>query len=98
MLAQEEPLCSVAKLSCVLISEINVPLPGYEKLTPLVILSTTAEETGKSIEQVEDEVNDSMATPDEEADPNIQEETINDDEELELIRTHGPSSKYFTKN
>jgi len=70
----------------------------FEQLTPLVILSTTAEETGKSIEQVEDEVNDSMATPDEEADPNIQEETINDDEELELIRTHGPSSKYFTKN
>ena len=70
----------------------------FEQLTPLVILSTTAEETGKSIEQVEDEVNDSMATPEEEADPNIQEETINDDEELELIRTHGPSSKYFTKN
>jgi len=70
----------------------------FEQLTPLVILSTTAEETGKSIEQVEDEVNDSMATPEEEADPNIQEETINDEEELELIRTHGPSSKYFTKN
>jgi len=70
----------------------------FDQLTPLVILSQTAEETGKSIEQVEDEVNDSMATPDQEADPNIQEETINDDEELELIRTHGPSSKYFTKN
>jgi len=70
----------------------------FEQLTPLVILSTTAEETGKSIEQVEDEVNDSMATPEQEADPNIQEETINDEEELELIRTHGPSSKYFTKN
>lgn len=70
----------------------------FEQLTPLVILSETAEETGKSIEQVEDEVNDSMATPEEEADPNIQEETINDEEELELIRTQGPSSKYFTKN
>jgi len=34
----------------------------FEQLTPLVILSTTAEETGKSIEQVEDEVNDSMQT------------------------------------
>jgi hypothetical protein len=70
----------------------------FEQLTPLVILSDTAEETGKSIEQVEDDVNDSMATPDQEADPNIQEETINDKEELELIRTHGPSSNYFTKN
>ena len=70
----------------------------FDQLTPLVILSQTAEETGKSIEQVEDEVNDSMATPDQEADPNIQEETINDEEELELIRTQGPSSKYFTKN
>ena len=70
----------------------------FEQLTPLVILSKSAEETGKSVEQVEDEVNDSMATPEQEADPNIQEETINDEEELELIRTHGPSSKYFTKN
>ena len=35
----------------------------FEQLTPLVILSTTAEETGKSVEQVEDEVNDSMETP-----------------------------------
>ena len=70
----------------------------FEQLTPLVILSETAEDTGKSIEQVEDDVNDSMANPDQEADPNIQEETINDEEELELIRTQGPSSKYFTKN
>jgi len=35
----------------------------FEQLTPLVILSQTAEETGKSVEQVEDEVNDSMETP-----------------------------------
>ena len=37
----------------------------FEQLTPLVILSTTAEETGKTVEQVEDEVNDSMQTPEE---------------------------------
>jgi hypothetical protein len=37
----------------------------FEQLTPLVILSTTAEETGKSVQQVEDEVNDSMQTPEE---------------------------------
>ena len=37
----------------------------FEQLTPLVILSTTAEETGKTIGQVEDEVNDSMQTPEE---------------------------------
>jgi hypothetical protein len=60
----------------------------FEQLTPLVILSETAEETGKTIEQVEDEVNDSMATPDQEADPNIEEETINDEEELEFIRNN----------
>jgi len=60
----------------------------FEQLTPLVILSQTAEETGKSIEQVEDEVNDSMATPEQEADPNIDEETINDKEELEFIRNN----------
>ncbi len=60
----------------------------FEQLTPLVILSDTAEDTDKTIEQVEDEVNDSMATPDQEADPNIQEETINDEEELEFIRNN----------
>jgi hypothetical protein len=35
----------------------------FEQLTPLVILSQTAEETGKTIEQVEDETNDSMENP-----------------------------------
>ena len=35
----------------------------FEQLTPLVILSTTAEETGKTIEQVEEDVNDSMENP-----------------------------------
>jgi len=35
----------------------------FEQLTPLVILSTTAEETDKTIGQVEEEVNDSMQTP-----------------------------------
>jgi hypothetical protein len=35
----------------------------FEQLTPLVILSTTAEETGKSIEQVEDETNKAMENP-----------------------------------
>jgi len=37
----------------------------FEQLTPLVILSTTAEETGKTVAEVEDEVNDSMQTPEE---------------------------------
>lgn len=35
----------------------------FEQLTPLVILSQTAEETGKSIAQVEDETNDAMENP-----------------------------------
>jgi hypothetical protein len=35
----------------------------FEQLTPLVLLSQTAEETGKSIEQVEDETNKSMENP-----------------------------------
>ena len=35
----------------------------FEQLTPLVILSQTAEETGKTIDQVEDETNDSMENP-----------------------------------
>lgn len=35
----------------------------FEQLTPLVILSTTAEETDKSIAQVEDETNKSLENP-----------------------------------
>jgi hypothetical protein len=35
----------------------------FEQLTPLVLLSQTAEETGKSIGQVEDETNKSMENP-----------------------------------
>jgi hypothetical protein len=70
----------------------------FEQLTPLVILSETAEETGKTIEQVEDDVNDSMATP-EDTDDGIDTEVIKktDAEELELIRTHGTNSQYFNK-
>jgi hypothetical protein len=35
----------------------------FEQLTPLVILSQTAEETGKTVAQVEDETNDAMENP-----------------------------------
>ena len=35
----------------------------FEQLTPLVILSQTAEETGKTVEQVEDETNDALENP-----------------------------------
>lgn len=35
----------------------------FEQLTPLVILSTTAEETDKTVAEVEDEVNKSMENP-----------------------------------
>jgi hypothetical protein len=48
----------------------------FEQLTPLVILSQQAEETGKSVEQVEDETNKSMenpATQEDAADQTIEE-------------------------
>jgi ABC-type Na+ efflux pump permease subunit len=35
----------------------------FEQLTPLVILAQTAEETGKSVAQVEDETNKSLENP-----------------------------------
>jgi hypothetical protein len=35
----------------------------FEQLTPLVILSQTAEETGKTVAQVEDETNKSLENP-----------------------------------
>lgn len=48
----------------------------FEQLTPLVILAQTAEETGKSVAQVEDETNDSMenpATQDNPGDQNVED-------------------------
>jgi hypothetical protein len=35
----------------------------FEQLTPLVILSQTAEETGKTVAQVEDETNKALENP-----------------------------------
>jgi hypothetical protein len=75
----------------------------FEQLTPLVILSTTAEETDKSVEQVEDEVNDSMENPatveDEPVDTNedvaITEMSKFDD--IKFIRTVGTQSAFFAK-
>lgn len=57
----------------------------FEQLTPLVILSQTSEETGETIEEVEDQVNDSMANED------TQEIEM---EEEEIIR---PSDFGFSK-
>jgi hypothetical protein len=80
----------------------------FEQLTPLVILSQTAEETDKSVEQVEDEVNDSMENPatveDEPVDTNqdvslndIINEMSSDKDEIDFIRTVGTNSAFFEK-
>ena len=61
----------------------------FEQLTPLVILSTTAEETGKTVAQVEDEVNDSMQTPTEgqtDAETNPDSVIPKEDLEMEFVR------------
>ena len=48
----------------------------FEQLTPLVLLSQTAEETGQSVAQVEEDVNESMENPATQEDP--QDQTIED--------------------
>jgi hypothetical protein len=75
----------------------------FEQLTPLVILSTTAEETDKTVEQVEDEVNDSMENPatveDEPVDTNedvVMAKAV-DTSDIDFIRTVGTKSAFFTK-
>jgi hypothetical protein len=79
----------------------------FEQLTPLVILSQTAEESGKSIAQVEDETNKSMenpATTDDGQDQTIEDaippKESNMEEEFDdinFIRTVGTQSVFFTK-
>jgi len=48
----------------------------FEQLTPLAILSTTAEETDTTIEEVEEDINKSMENPDE---MDMETETINEE-------------------
>ena len=75
----------------------------FEQLTPLVILSTTAEETDKSVEQVEDEVNDSMENPatieDEPVDTNedVAITEMSKDDDINFIRRVGTQSAFFAK-
>jgi hypothetical protein len=70
----------------------------FEQLTPLVILSQTAEETGKSVAEVEDEVNDSMenpATTEDTTDETPLEPIPGKDEELEKFTMPTHFSKEY---
>jgi hypothetical protein len=59
----------------------------FEQLTPLVILSQTAEETGQTVEQVEKDVNDSMENPatTEDAGDQTPEDGLPDTENIETF-------------
>ena len=95
-------LDSALKLSGYMDSEIY-----FEQLTPLVILSQTAEETGKTVAEVEDETNKSMenpATTDDGQDQTTQDaippKESNMEEEFDdinFIRTVGTQSAFFNK-
>jgi hypothetical protein len=67
----------------------------FEQLTPLAILSTTAEETGQSIEQVEDDINEQAENPEvvEESTENV--EQLEDDEPIRPFQ-YGFSRAYET--
>jgi hypothetical protein len=62
----------------------------FEQLTPLAILSETAEETGQTIEQVEDDINEQAENPAAIEDKGSVDTTIND----EVLQMSNPN---FTK-
>lgn len=65
----------------------------FEQLTPLVILSTTAEETGQTVQEVEDDTNEAMENP-----SITENDSVEDDSsEINFIRTVGTQSAFFTK-
>lgn len=67
----------------------------FEQLTPLVILSQTAEETGQTTEQVQDEINEQAQNPAEiEDNPSAIDENI----ETETIADFSRSNPNFSKN
>ena len=70
----------------------------FEQLTPLVILSQTAEETDKSVQQVEDETNKAMENP-EATQPeteNIQQMS-SDEDDISFIRNVGTTNAFFDR-
>ena len=69
----------------------------FEQLTPLVILSQTAEETGKSVTQVEDETNKAMENPEatEPETENIQQ--MSSDDDISFIRNVGTTNAFFER-
>jgi len=78
----------------------------FEQLTPLVILSTTAEETGKTVAQVEDETNKALenpATTEDTSDETPLEpipgrsEEMSIDDDIDFIRRVGTKSAFFSK-
>jgi hypothetical protein len=68
----------------------------FEQLTPLVILSTTAEETGKTVAQVEDETNKSLENPATQENPGDQQ-TQDGEFETEPIPNVSFGSTFFEK-
>jgi hypothetical protein len=75
----------------------------FEQLTPLVILSETAEETGQTVEQVESDVNDSMENPATTEDSEEQTpleplpNKAEDMSEIDFIRKVGTQSAFFER-
>ena len=67
----------------------------FEQLTPLVILSQTADETGQSTEQVQEEINEQAEnTAEIEGNPSAVDENI----ETENLSDFRSSSPNFSKN
>lgn len=67
----------------------------FEQLTPLVILSTTAEETGQSVDQVQTQINEQAENPAEiEDNPSATDQNI----ETETIADFSRSNPNFSKN
>ena len=70
----------------------------FEQLTPLVILSQTAEETGKSVTQVEDETNKAMENP-EATQPDTEniQQMSSDEDDISFIRNVGTTNAFFER-
>ena len=68
----------------------------FEQLTPLVILSQTAEETGQTTEQVQEEINDDAQNPAEIEDGGVG--AVDENIETETLSSFSKSNPDFSKN
>ena len=69
----------------------------FEQLTPLAILSTTAEETGQTIDEVQKDINENAENPEAVDDSTDNISQMSSEDDLNFIRVNGTGNAFFER-